>query len=338
MTARSWEKTFTAAAQSMYAILQYTDKKDAYTLVDLMGLSGHAFRINIHPQDVSPAGPTMFSPTELLEKGLRILALTSEQLHGFRTPAPPEKLEEAVKFAQETIDRGIPAIGWSLFIPEFGVIYGYDDEKQELHCKDPSQDGPLPYSKLNELPLNFVFMLRVRDSIPVDRMQALQTALKNIVSFAHEEAPTLSKEFRHGLAGYDAWIEAFRNRTVNPFGNAYNAEVVGDAREFAVQFLRSLPGTWSGETGLSSQMDALAEEAANHYEEVAEAFRVFQCLFPHPHGGEPNDTKNAEAAIALLERAKENETLGVAVLERLHKQLEAVNAPASDAGSGIPTA
>lgn len=317
MTERSWEKTYTAAAQSIYAILQYTDKKDVYSLVDMMGLTGHAFRINIHPDDVSPAGPTMFSPTELLEKGLGVLGFACEQLYGFRTPAPLEKLEEAVKFAQETIDRGIPAIGWSLFIPEFGVIYGYDDEKQELYCKDPSKEGPLPYAKLNELPLNFVFMLRIRESLPVEPLRALKTALEGIIQFAHEEAPTLSKDYRHGLAGYDAWMQAFHSRTVNPFGNAYNAEVVGDAREFAVQFLRSLPAQWPEKT----EFGELAKEAAIYYEEVADALRHFQRLFPHPHGGEPNDPVNAEEAIRLLELAKKNETLGVAVLERMYAEL-----------------
>jgi hypothetical protein len=321
MIDRSWEKTYTAAAQSIYVILQYTDKKDAYTLVDIMGLTDHAFRININPNDVSPAGPTMFSPTELLEKGLNILGFSCEHLHGFRTPAPLERLEEAIRFAQETIDRGIPAIGWSLFIPEFGVIYGYDDEKQELYCKDPSHDGPLPYSKLNDLPLNFVCMVRVRESIPVDPLQAWKSALKRIVQFAREEAPTLSKEYRHGLAGYDAWVQAFRNRTVNPFGNAYNAEVVGDAREFAAQFLRSLPSKCLGETDEELKIRELSKEAAVHYEEVAEVFRVFQRLFPHPHGGEPNDSAKAEEAIRLLTLAKESESLGVAVLERMYEEL-----------------
>ncbi|MNZ84341.1 hypothetical protein D3C78_1030940 [compost metagenome] len=332
MNKHSWEKTYTAAAQSMYALLQYTDKREAFSLVDVMGLTGHAFRINIHPSDVSPAGPTMFSPTELLEKGLNILGFSCEQLYGFPTPAPPEKLEEAVRFAQETIDRGIPAIGWSLFIPEFGVIYGYDDEKQELYCKDPSQDGPLPYAKLNELPLNFVFMLRIRESAAVDRKQALKKALDNILQFAREEAPVLSREFRHGLAAYDAWQQSFRSRTVNPFGNAYNAEVVGDAREFAAQFLRLLPLQWTGTQEIELKISELSKEAAAHYENVAEAFRQFQLLFPHPHGGEPNDPANADEAIRLLEQARASETSGVAVLERMYKELIDAEAAASREG------
>jgi hypothetical protein len=48
---------------------------------------------------------------------------------------------------------------------------------------------------------------------------------------------------------------------------------------------------------------------------------VLQLLFPHPHGGEPNASKNAEDAISLLECAKENEALGVAVLERMYNEI-----------------
>ncbi|MDN4066755.1 hypothetical protein QYF50_02515 [Paenibacillus vini] len=327
MIERSWEKTYTAAAQSIYAAIQYTDKKEVFSLVDIMGLSSHAFRINIHPGDVSPAGPTMFSPTELLEKGLGLLGFSCEQLHGFQTPAPPEKLEEAVRFAQESIDRGIPVIGWSLFIPEFGIIYGYDDEKQELYCKDPSHDGPLPYSKLNELPLNFVFMLRLRNSFPVDPAQVLNTALGNIIQFAREEAPTLSKEYRHGISGYDAWIQAFQNCSVNPFGNAYNAEVVGDAREFAVQFLKSLPDKYMADSDSKEELIKLSGQAAHYYEKVAGIFREFQNLFPHPHGGEPNDPKQAEEAIRLLELAKQYEVSGIAVLEQIHAKLNRKEIP-----------
>jgi hypothetical protein len=65
----------------------------------------------------------------------------------------------------------------------------------------------------------------------------------------------------------------------------------------------------------------MAEEAAFHYEKVADVFRVFQHLFPHPHGGDPNDVENANEAIRLLENAKENEAIGVVLLERMYTEL-----------------
>ncbi|WP_374019509.1 hypothetical protein ABU162_07430 [Paenibacillus thiaminolyticus] len=72
-TSNDWTMTWTSAVQAIYALLPYTDKKDRYTLTDVMGVSGHAFRINIHPADVNAAGPTMFDPGQLLEHGLHLL-------------------------------------------------------------------------------------------------------------------------------------------------------------------------------------------------------------------------------------------------------------------------
>ncbi|WGU94360.1 hypothetical protein QJQ58_28375 [Paenibacillus dendritiformis] len=320
-TCNDWTMTWTSAAQAIYALLPYTDKKERYTLTDVMGVSGHAFRINIHPADVNAAGPTMFDPEQLLEDGLHLLGFSTEPLHGFSTPATPEQLREAIEFAQASIDRGLPVIGWSLFVPEFGLIYGYDDEKQELYCRDPRQDGALPYAKLNELPMKFVYMLRVTDSQDVDPLEAWTKGLRSIIEFARGQAPTLSAEYKHGLAGYDAWMEAFRHRTVDPFGNAYNTAVVCCAREFGVRFLESFPERWTGDSEREEALRRLGAEAAKHYGAVAEALRGLQRLFPFPQGGEPNDPASASEAEALLKAAKAAEEQGGVALERMYEAL-----------------
>lgn len=314
----NWEKTWTSAAQSIYALLQYTDKKESYSLVDIMGLSGHAFRINIHPSNVSPAGPTMFAPTDLLVKPLHILGLNAEELDGFPTPAPPEKLQEAIVFAQESIDRGLPVIGWSLFVPEFGIIYGYDDEKQELYCKDHENEGAISYAKLNELAMNFIYMMRIRDSFPVEPLSAWKTSMEIILEFASGKAPTLSPEFKHGLEGYDAWIQAFENRTVDPFGNAYNTEVVCCAREYATRFFQEFPQKWSNDTNIGQVLLKLGEEAAVHYENVANSLREMRDMFPFPQGGDPNNLLQAQKAIALLTEAKAAEQVGINVIQQMY--------------------
>ncbi|MFC5467486.1 hypothetical protein ACFPPD_02070 [Cohnella suwonensis] len=71
----------------------------------------------------------------------------------------------------------------------------------------------------------------------------------------------------------------------------------------------------------------MAEEAAVHYDKVAEAFIEFQQLFPFPQGGEPNDPANAEEAIRLLEQAKVDEASRVAVLERMREELTCSEKP-----------
>ncbi|MDU5141924.1 MAG: hypothetical protein E6230_07065 [Paenibacillus dendritiformis] len=91
-----------------------------------------------------------------------------------------DKERETIEFAQASTDQGLPVIGWSLFRPEFGLNDGYDDEKQELYCRDPQQDGALPYTKRNELPMKFVCMLRVTDSDDADRLEARTKGLQPI--------------------------------------------------------------------------------------------------------------------------------------------------------------
>ena len=54
--------TWSPSAQAVYGLLQYTDKKNLYSLADIMFITNSAFMINIHPESVSGAGPTMFSP------------------------------------------------------------------------------------------------------------------------------------------------------------------------------------------------------------------------------------------------------------------------------------
>lgn len=51
-------KTWTTAADATYKMLQFTDRKLSLPMV--MGLTGHAFRINIIPDEVHIAGPTSY--------------------------------------------------------------------------------------------------------------------------------------------------------------------------------------------------------------------------------------------------------------------------------------
>src|SRR5690606_38586247 len=110
----------------------YTDKKN-YTLVDVMGITGHAFRINIDPKRIDVSGPTMFPGGYIIRRNLCNLGFISN-LSDTDKPFTPAKVEQVFALIQQSIDRGIPAIAFDLFIPEFGLIYGYDDEQQLFHA------------------------------------------------------------------------------------------------------------------------------------------------------------------------------------------------------------
>jgi hypothetical protein len=42
---RDWSRTWTSAASAIYEAVRYTDK--SFSLVDVMGYTGHAFRLNM---------------------------------------------------------------------------------------------------------------------------------------------------------------------------------------------------------------------------------------------------------------------------------------------------
>ncbi|CAG9622561.1 hypothetical protein [Sutcliffiella rhizosphaerae] len=315
MTLEVKNKTMTSAAQCMFALLQYTDKK-YLTLSEVMGYSAHAFRINIHPESVSPAGPTMFAPYELVSKSLQTIGLHTLTITDV-TPLSDKSLADAIRMAQGRIDMGVPIISWDLFAPEFGIIYGYDHERQEFYAKDVDKDGAIKYTELNNRRFNNVFICGFYESIPKSIPIMLRDALRKIIEHAHGKSPFASYDYKHGLAGYSAWIQAFQSQKMDVFGNSYNTAIVADARQHAYLFFSELILKWRLSTDIDKQVLTYLEKAKALYFKVAECFQQLQKMFPFPNGGTPNDPTNSAKAIQILRNALEWETKGVETLEIL---------------------
>lgn len=318
---KDWGKTWTTAAAAIHGALTYTDKKQL-SLIDVMGLTGHAFRINIDPLKVDVSGPTSFPGGYMIRRNLCNLGFTCS-LADPAVPVTPDKLERVITLIQQSIDRGFPAIGWDLFIPEFGLIYGYDDEKQCFYAKDVSKDGTLSYATYGQAKF-VLFAVTIGESLPQTKSESLRLALDVILDHARgrEWQHIFKDKYIPGLAAYDAWIQVFAERKADEVGNAYNTAVVADARRFAARFLRELPTKWGADTGLDRNVRKLAEEAAAHFEDTAASLWILHEMFPFPRGGEPNDPGEADRAIQLLKQAKEAETKGIEVLEKLQKVIQ----------------
>lgn len=312
--------TLTSAAQAIFAMLQYTDKKEL-SLSEVMGYSTHAFRINIHPESVSPAGPTMFAPYELVSQSLRTLGVYTMS-RSEPTPQSDKDLADTLLLIQSRIDTGVPVISWDLFAPEFGLIYGYDHEKQLLYVKDIEKDGKIKYSELNHRRFNHLFVCGFSESTPKSVPIMLRDALKRIINHAHGKSPYGSPEYKHGLAGYEAWIQAFLTRKIDVFGNAYNLAVVADAREHAYQFLFKLHAQWPLKTQFDSEVRHYLNKAMCIYKKVTDCFQPLLKMFPFPQGGEPNEIANSQNAIESLTQAYHFEKEGVTLLEKLFELLE----------------
>jgi hypothetical protein len=308
----------TSAAQAMWSAVKLAGKADL-ELYEVMGLTGHAFRININPDNVDVAGPSGYPWEKFFSLGLTNLGFNTSYVRSLNlTPPTPDELIRGLNLAQKSIDRGIPAITWDLFVPEFGVLYGYNDEKQELHGKDPRQDGTLPYEKLGRGQVGELFVMILEEEIPTTPIDMIRGALGIAIDHAHRREHTDEKpRYQNGLAGYDAWIEAFENGHVSEFGNSYNLALVCDAREHAAKFLQEMANRWEKEGSWGEVSILAAREAAGHYVDIYEALRTLLPVFPFPQGGTPNDPNISKRAIAVLQTAKEAETSGVEALEQL---------------------
>ena len=102
-------------------------------------------------------------------------------------PPTPEELERALELIQWSLDRGIPVMAWDLFVPDFGIIYGYNDETRTLRCRHVTKDGELPYEKLGRGQAPELYVMAVTETIVVDKRTMLRGALQLAVRHAHEQ-------------------------------------------------------------------------------------------------------------------------------------------------------
>lgn len=332
--------TWITCAMALSGVIENTGKKMSFPMV--MGLSGHAFRLTVVPGEIHIAGPTMFDFTEVLQQGLRNMGFASHVVNeskGTEHPAPntnlvdpalispnarkkrelAQTLPEALELIHRSIDRGHPVLAWDLFIPEFGLIYGYNDEQKILYAADNcGHNATVSYEDLGRGIVEELFVLSVGESSHIDQRamltQALESALNHYRVQEHSHGNAVN-----GLAAYATWQEAYQQGSIEPNGNAYTTAVAHDARKNAALFWTELADTWT-----DAAFDAIRpamREASELYTEIAEQFAELCRLFPFPAGGEPNNPENSQQAIAILQTIEQREQEAVVLLEQMRNAL-----------------
>ncbi|GGG68339.1 hypothetical protein [Paenibacillus radicis (ex Gao et al. 2016)] len=308
---------------SIYSILQYTERKNL-SLVEVAGYTANAFRIIIDRERVNVAGYSAFEwPLHHQEQFANLGFQTRYAGGPTEIPPTPEELEQALELVQWSLDRGIPVLAWDLFVPEFGVIYGYDDDSRMLRCRDITQDGELPYEKLGRGQVHELYVMAVTAFTPVAKTEMLRGALQLAVIHARTQGyKREDSQYRNGLEGYDAWIEALGRGEVDVYGNALHGLYVYDQRLFAAQFLKHIAEEQQSLPDANERLVTAAKQAAIHYDKVADALAEYCLLFPFPKGGDPNASDQAETGIRYLSEARAAEAQGVTYLEEMLAVLE----------------
>lgn len=332
--------TWTTAAGAMHTILQYTDKKPSLPMV--IGLSGFAFRITLLGDDINIAGPTVINYEAVMKNGLHNMGIEAIAVEGMKeeiapnanfvspslmSPAAAEKrslhkaLPEALDLLHRSINRGYPVLAWDIFVPEFGVIYGYDDELQMLHAVDVAKDGTVHYNHLGRSLTEDLFVLAIDQNNPIDPVTSLRGALDMILRHYRGDEDIVITGSVHGIAAYDHWISAFLNGQIEPNGSAYNLAVVYDARLYAAAFFKELSTAWDSNSEITDHVRTLCLEAAVIYEQMAQHLAVLTKRYPFPVGGDPNDSSMIEENVKVLQAVKALEQKAVTILQKMNNFL-----------------
>ena len=289
------------------------DVSDAW----LFGATGHAFVINVH-EVVCPSGPTAWN-TEMLFKLGKNIGYEIDGVFGMKSAGDlAEKQKLAWEHVKAAIDQGLPCYGWELDVPEYYVVYGYDDAG--YYFSGPGCDesrGLKPWQELGDTEIGVVEMYSVIPGEAADDVQTVKEALAFALEHATSPAKWIFPKYKAGLAGYDTWIRALEDGTADGFGMAYNAAVWCECRGYAVLFLKE------AKERLGEQAVALFDEALDRYQVVQANLTIVADMFPF-HGMEPEHIKDEariRTALEALQTARDAEADGLEALRRIVNEL-----------------
>ena len=198
--------------EGVRVILSYRGEK--YSPAYLQGISGAAFRIG-GPCPCAPTCEFAMSTDDLIrvfgcecERG----ALSTEGKE------PADLYPPVLARIKEEIRAGRPVLVWNAFtVAEFDVVCGFDEEKRELIGRG-SYKGLDGYATAPEVrpterdvapAIGAIFI--GKKTATFDARAAEIAALKEAVAHARGTSASL-KALPTGLACYDYWINAYRNR------------------------------------------------------------------------------------------------------------------------------
>ena len=277
----------------------------------LYGGTGHAFVINMH-EVVCPSGPTAWNTEMLHQLGPNLGYKVTDVFAHRSAPDFAAQQQEAWAFVREGLDRDIPCYGWELNVPEYYVIYGYDEGGYYYSgagCDEGA--GPKPWQEVGASEIGVLEMHKVEPCEPAAAEEVVKAALT--LAREHAEGPEkwIFPLYRSGPAGFDLWAEALEEGTAHRLGQGYNGAVWAECRSEAVAFLKE------AKERLAGRADALFDEALEHYSLVHAKLQALAALHPFELGsGEEEQLKSPEGA-ALVREAAVAEKQGLAVLGRL---------------------
>jgi hypothetical protein len=211
----------------------------------LSGLSGMAFKFTVHenllPLSVSAYGQWGDEHRPAVDN----LGIFTEW-DGGRTRHPTFRYyqKDAVRWVKNSLDRGIGVIYW---IPEFGVIHGYDDEDRVFYI----QDGWSKESQVvlyDNLGLNFTpfwYCQVFGEKVNVPRENMILESLRMAVYDWETPYKTLpNKDIASGRLAYSFLIRGLEKGDFDEDGAVYILDSYLYSRTEIMNYLQDVHGVW----------------------------------------------------------------------------------------------
>ncbi|WP_028612661.1 hypothetical protein [Paenibacillus harenae] len=229
---------------SLYAILTAAHLFNG-TKHRLAGLTGMAFKFTVHeqllPLSVTAYGQWINEHRPAIENvGLFTV------MDGGRTRHPTFRhyQQKAVQAAKDSLDEGIGAIYW---IPEFGVIDGYDDEDRVFFVQD-GWSGDRQVVLYDNFGLNFTefwyCQLFGEKVIVSDEAMLLESLRLAIYDWDTPYKTLPNKDIASGKLAYDFLIHALHKGGYDENGAVYILDSYFHSRKEICAYLREARGIW----------------------------------------------------------------------------------------------
>jgi hypothetical protein len=233
----SWQdgeyNTFIAALQRT---LEHLGEKHTYSY--LMGLSGAAFRLQIHWDGLCPSGP---DATCGFNSGQHLLEVLRWNSYVLSSSDGEEKIQKAVR---ESIGRGAPVLAIDLIeVPDWGLIVGYEDDGQLLVLTYYNKENNKP-QRAEKSP--WIIYLLGEKLGPADKDQGEKNSLILVKNLLENSS---YGPYHTGIRGFEIWLDRLKNmgrflagagekRFEHLLGNYWNYVSLIDCRRAAKHYLR----------------------------------------------------------------------------------------------------